>query len=332
MPTANPPSQLSQSDRRALRSVVAQFFMNGAISASFVARFPEIRDRIGVSIGVWGLLLTTAGVFGITASLVAGRLVERIGTRRIMMLGSVGTVGTLLLIGAATTPVVFVLGLLVFGISDVNIDIAMNLQGSWISARKRVPVMNRLHGTWSLGALVGGLGASRAAAAGLSLPAHFVIVVVLSTVILAWSTRSLLPTDEHGHADAPLPGAAPAPRSTRFGPLTMLVGAGMAAIVLEMAGMEWATFRLSDDFFTSDATASLGFVAFMAGMTVSRVSGDFVQHRFGRAVLHWASVVLASVGIVVATLVPHELLVLAGFLVLGSGVAIFMPKLYDDAA
>jgi hypothetical protein len=39
---------------------------------------------------------------------------------------------------------------------DVLVDISMNLQGSWISARRHTPVMNRLHGTWSLGAFTGG--------------------------------------------------------------------------------------------------------------------------------------------------------------------------------
>ena len=37
-------------DRRALRAVAVQFFINGALFASFVPRLPEIRDRVGISV------------------------------------------------------------------------------------------------------------------------------------------------------------------------------------------------------------------------------------------------------------------------------------------
>ena len=37
---------------------MGQFFVNGAMTASFIARAPQIRDRIGVSVEEFGLLLT----------------------------------------------------------------------------------------------------------------------------------------------------------------------------------------------------------------------------------------------------------------------------------
>ena len=76
-------STLSPADRRALFSVIVQFFINGAVTASFVSRSPEIRDRIGVSVGQFGLLMTFAGVFGVLSSMFAGRIVERLSTRRV---------------------------------------------------------------------------------------------------------------------------------------------------------------------------------------------------------------------------------------------------------
>ena len=38
--------------------MAVQFFVNGAMTASFIARAPQIRDRIGVAIGEYGFLLT----------------------------------------------------------------------------------------------------------------------------------------------------------------------------------------------------------------------------------------------------------------------------------
>jgi hypothetical protein len=72
------------------------------------------------------------------------------------------------IIGAARSPAVWLAGMFAYMFVDVLVDISMNLQGSWISARRHTPVMNRLHGVWSLGTFAGGLGAVAANAAGLS--------------------------------------------------------------------------------------------------------------------------------------------------------------------
>ncbi len=325
-------STLSPADRRALLSVIVQFFINGAVTASFVSRSPEIRDRIGVSVGQFGLLMTFAGVFGVLSSMFAGRIVERLSTRRVLIFGGTVAVLALPLIGLASTALVYLVAVSAFMFCDVLIDISMNLQGSWISARRHVPVMNRLHGVWSVGALVGGLGAAQASAAGLSLVAHLSIVGIVAVGLLVLVVRGLLPEDEERHADAaPVDAAAIAGRA-RFVPLAMLVLAGVTAIVMEQAGGDWATFRLTDDFGASDATASLAFVAFMLGMSIARIGGDFAQVGLGRVTVHRVSLVLATVGVAVASLVPNQRIVMLGFGLTGLGVATFLPKLYDDAA
>lgn len=323
---------LSEGDRRALAAVAAQFFVNGAMTASFIARAPQIRDRIGVSVEGFGLLLTIGAVAGLVGSLVAGRIIHRTATRRVLQVGAVVLSASLLLIGGATTPAVYLVGMLVYTFVDVLVDISMNLQGSWISARRHTPVMNRLHGLWSLGTLAGGLGAAAANAAGLSPFAHLTIVAVVMVVILSFATRQLLPADEEGHADAVEPAAVPAGRRARLAPVVLLVLAGMFAVVIEMTGFDWSTFRLSDDFGASAAVASLAFAAGTFGMTVMRFGGDTLQVRLGRMGLHRLSVGLAAVGLVAASLVPNEAVSIVGFLLLGLGVATFMPKIYDDAA
>jgi fucose permease len=216
---------------------------------------------------------------------------------------------------------------------DVLVDISMNLQGSWISARRHTPVMNRLHGLWGLGIFAGGLGAVAANAAGLSTATHLTIVAAVMAVVLVFVTRNLLPGDEEGHADAVAPPPPPnASRAARLAPVVLLVFAGMFAVVAEVTGGDWAAFRLADDFDAPAAFASLAFVAYTVGMTTMRFGGDWLQLRVGRIALHRLSVGLALIGFAVAALVPDEAASIAGFLLVGLGVATFMPKLYDDAA
>lgn len=326
---------LSTRDRRALIATAGQFFVNGAMTASFIARLPQIRDRIGVSVDEFGALLTVAAVVGLIGSLLAGRVIHATSTRRVLQIGGVAMVLSLPVIGVARSPAVWLLGMFVYQAFDVLVDISMNLQGSWVSARRHAPVMNRLHGLWSLGTFAGGLGAVAANAAGLSTFTHLAIVAAVMALTLVAVTRNLLSSDEDGHADVPVRDAtapAAALRRTRLAPLLLLVLAGMFAVVAEVTGGDWSTFRLTDDFGAAAAIGSLAFVTYTVGMTSMRFGGDWLQVRLGRHALHRLSVTLATVGFVVAALVPNRVASILGFLLVGVGVATFMPKLYDDAA
>ena len=326
-------SQLSSRDRLALLAVAGQFFVNGAMTASFIARAPQIRDRLGVTVGEFGLLLTIASVFGLLGSLLAGRLIHAASTKRVLQAGALVMVLSLLVIGAARSPAVWLIGMFAYVFVDVLVDISMNLQGSWISARRHAPVMNRLHGLWSLGTFVGGLGAVAANAAGLSTFTHLVIVAAVMALVLLFVTRRLLLDDEGGHGSAAVrPPAPKASRSTRLAPVALLMLAGMFAVVAEVTGGDWASFRLTDDFAASAAVGSVAFVGFTVGMTSMRFAGDWLQLNLGRVSLHRVSVGIATGGFALASLVPNRTASIVGFLFVGIGVATFMPKLYDDAA
>lgn len=320
-------------DRRALIATGSQFFVNGAMTASFVARAPQIRDRIGVTVAEFGLLLTISAVFGLVGSVVAGRVIHAATTRRVLRAGAAIMALSLLVIGVAENPAVWFLGTFTYVVIDVLVDISMNLQGSWISARRHKPVMNRLHGLWSLGTFAGGFGAVAANAAGLSPFAHLAIVAAVMAVALVFVTRNLLPHDEEGHADDTTPPATvDTLRRRRLAPVALIVFAGMFAVVAEVTGGDWAAFRLTDDFDAAAAVASLAFVSYTVGMTAMRFGGDALQLRLGRVSLHRLSIGLATAGFTVAALGPNEAGAVLGFLLVGLGVATLMPKLYDDAA
>ena len=326
---------LSIGDRRALAATAAQFFLNGAMTASFLAQAPQIRDRIGVTVDEFGGLLTLAAVFGVSGSLLAGRVIHAASTRLVLQVGAAVMALSLPVIGTARSPQVWLIGMSIYLFSDVLVDISMNMQGSWISARRHTPVMNRLHGLWSLGTFAGGLGAVAVNAAGLSVSTHLVIAAMVMGVALAFVTHNLLPTDEEGHADTPAAQATTAreeSRRIRLAPVVLLILAGMFAVVAEVTGGDWSTFRLTDDFDTSAAIGSLAFVTYTVGMTSMRFGGDRLQHRLGRSGLHRLSIGLAAAGFAIASLVPNQWAAILGFFLVGVGVATFMPTLYDDAA
>ncbi|NNF54011.1 MAG: MFS transporter [Acidimicrobiales bacterium] len=330
------PSQFGALEQRALLSVATQFFVNGAVFASFVPRLPEIRDVVDITVGELGLLITIGGMIGLLGSLGASPIIERLGTRRTLIIGALALVGFLPVLGLARTPYVLVIGFAGLQTFDVIVDVAMNLQGSWLSARRHAPVMNRLHGLWSLGTVVGGLAASQLAGLGVSLRDHFFGVSALMFVVIVFVGRGLLREDREFSHVAVTSHAEHRPEKVRGrGKRTALAAlaiAGGCAIVVELTSSDWAAFRLSDDFGAGAGFAGLAYVAFTSGMTLGRFGGDSVLVKIGSDQLFRGALVLSFAGMAAASLVPNRAVTIAAYMVAGVGISTFFPKLYDDAA
>lgn len=327
-------SGFDATDRRALRAVAVQFFVNGALFASFVPRLPEIRDRVDITVTGVGLLLSIAGFCGLIGSAAVGPAVSRLGTRTVMLAAGATVSASLAVVGLATTPGLLLVGLVGMLTFDVLVDVTMNMQGSWLSARRHAPVINRLHGLWSLGTLAGGVASARIAAAGVSLPVHLTVAAGVLLAVLGYVGHGLLRVDE-GPTESPAVVGTCASAGTPFRSRLILVLFGLAglfAVAMESTSIDWAAFRLTDDFDTSAGFAALGYVGVTGGMTVARFAGDWVAVRLGAHRLVRLAVAVAAVGLALAALGPQRYQAIVGFVLAGLGVATLLPTLYDRAA
>ncbi|MEM9747487.1 MAG: MFS transporter [Actinomycetota bacterium] len=346
---------IARRDARALRSVAVQFFVNGAMWASFVPRLPEIRTRIDVSVGTIGVLLAIGSITGLLGSITLATVIGRFGTRRVLIYGALALTVALAIVGLATHPAVLVVGLAGLSAFDVYVDSSMNMQASWLSGRRSVPVMNRLHGLWSLGTVLGGLVSLQLAAAEVPITTHLLVAALFFAVVVAYVGSGLLVDDEHDPQFEPdvgtdsvidpdaEPSADPSaevearprrpvvPSPLRRG-LFVLGVLAACSIAMEMTTSDWAAFRLADDLDASPGVAVLGYVGFTVGMTVGRLGGDWAVTRFGSDLVLQGGTVIAAVGLATATLTPWVPTVVVGFLLAGLGVATQFPKLYDEAA
>lgn len=317
-------------------SVGVQFFVNGVVFASFIPRLPEIRDRIGADLGTVGIILTLAVFGGLAASSLCSTVISRFGTRQVLIVGASCLIIVLPFIGAASAPWMLWVGLALLQFFDVFVDVAMNMQGSWISARRRVPVMNRLHGLWSLGTVIGGGLSALLAGSSLSLQTHLIGVAVVLLLTLIFVARGLLAEDEEHEAETPAVddtgGVREAPVSQVRRILFFLGVMGAAAMAIEMVSGDWAAFRMADDLGASESLAGVGFVAFTSGMVIGRFAGDSIEARIGSFRLFQAAAVVSGSGVALATLIPNTLATLVGFVLAGVGTSVLFPFLYDQAA
>ncbi len=321
----------SSIDRRALRSVAVQFFANGTVYATVIPRLPDIRERVDVSIGTLGLVLTLGSAASLIGSLLTGAVIARFGSRRVMIYGAVCSIGFLPVIGFSTGPVLLVAALFGLLFFDVFIDVAMNVQGSALSTRRHTPVMNRLHGLWSLGSVTGGIVTVLTLRAGISTPVHLAGVAVLLIVALAFVAPGLLHRDEAPELEEAAVAIVRPRRALGSASLLLAVGGAMA-MTIEITSGDWASFRLGEDLGARPGIAGLAFLTFTTGMTIGRLGGDWMQVRVGPANLFRLSAIIAGAGSVLATLIPSTAVSIIGFLVAGLGTSVLFPQLYDRAA
>ncbi|HUF99319.1 MAG TPA: MFS transporter [Ilumatobacter sp.] len=360
-PSTTESAPVDRSERRALIAVAVQFFVNGAVVSSYLPRMPEVRDHLGITLAVLGLVSTLASAAALVSSMLSSRVIERFGTKRVLVYGATLNALMLPLVGFAGSTVALLAVFVVIASTDVTVDIAMNLQGSWLSARRKVSVMSRLHGLWSVGTIFGGVCASRFAAAEIELKYQLLGATVVLLVMIAYVRRGLLPDDHavvlaaHDAPDgADVAGTARdlhsgdhnderagdhnGVASQRTSPKTgtkLLFAVGAAATfvaAMEVTSFDWAAFRLADDFGTSAGRAGLAFVVFVTGMAVGRLAGDSIQAIVGARRLTWCSIAVTGAGLAAALLIDNQAAVLAGYLVAGLGQATLMPYLYDAAA
>ncbi len=117
-------------------------------------------------------------------------------------------------------------------------------------------------------------------------------------------------------------------------PTRALLGLGVVAFCSalgEGAMADWSAVYLHSSLATSAAFAAAGYAGFSLAMTVGRLSGDRLTHRFGPVVLVRVGGLLAAAGLGVALVVGRSVPAVAGFALVGAGLSLVAPLVYSRA-
>ena len=305
----------------------ALFFLNGVLLASWASEIPSISHTLQLPVGLLALAL-----FGLPLGSVAVLPLITVGLRTLGA-RSVGVAGALLaalmLVLAAQMPGLVGLSvvLLGFGAGSAALDVAMNAAGLNLEARSGCSLLSGLHGMFSAGALIGALVGSGLIALGVTAGAHFLGVGVLGVLIALVCLPGLprtLSSQEARSEDAAKP--------VRFG-----WGLGAVALLafsaaLEGATLDWSGVYLRDTVRSSAPQAALGFACFSLAMLLTRLVGDRLTDRFGAAVLGRGAGLLAACGLGLTLTALQLLPSLAGFTLLGVGLAVLAPLAFSAVA
>lgn len=314
--------------RRSTISVAAIFFVNGMVFSNWIPRISEVRDRLGVSNSGLGVSLLGGGLGGFLGSLLVARIVRRLRSRTVVAASSIVLAGLIPLVAVVPNAVSLLLLLTATGFCDVQADVAVNAQGVMIQGRLGRPIMQRLHGMWSLGMVTGGATGLTMSALDVGLGWHLLGVSVVMLVCIGWAVRGLLPTDDpHDDESAPT-------KSRTNGALsvTLAVGLmGLALALVESLPNEWSSVVLNDVFDAGDWKAA-GTAVFATFMLVGRLSGDHIVMRLGSRRTFASGVLMCLGAATLLAIAPVTFVAFVAYAAWGLGVSVLFPQLYEIAA
>jgi fucose permease len=307
----------------ARRGVTVVFFVFGALAATWVSRIPLIKDELDLSAAELSLALLASPLGLLIAVQLVSTLVVRwtsgVVTRWAVPAASVAMV----LPAFAWSLGSLAASLLVFGLTMGTLDTAMNTQAVAIERACRKPIMSGIHGMFSVGMLFGAVVGAGAAHADVDPRLHFVVAAACLAALGIWAARALLGPE----ADLPVQsaGGGARPRLADHPYLWVIGAIALCSFFAEGAVDDWSGVYLHEAQGASFAVAPLGTAACSIGMAVGRFCGDAVIARHGRQATLSRSSLVAAAGMAVAVVAPTPAVAIAGYGILGLGVATIVP-------
>lgn len=333
--------------RRARTAVGLLFFANGIALTTVLPRLPEIKTDLGLTNTALGLALAAAPVGSLTAVPLTGRLIARFGSAAVASVAGLVLGGGLPLLAVAPGWAALAATYLVLGAADGVMDAAMNAHGLRVQKSYGRSLINGMHGLWSVGAATGAAVGTTAAALRVPLSAHLLVVGVLalSVAVLAWAWRmpgpdpsDLSAPREQPEADDAAPSGPPVAAATpaagvwaAMRPLVWVGILGVLAGIPEDVANAWSTLYLAEGREAPPGLAGLGYTVFAAAMMVSRFTADRVTDRLGTVTVARLGGLLAFAGYAVVLASPTVALSIAGFGLIGLGIAPAFPSLFHAA-
>ena len=340
MPAASLLSRLPPSAAtRARLAVVALFFVNGATVGCWVPNIPERARSLGLNPAQLGAVLLCSGLGAMVAMPLSGWLTERFGSRRVSSIAGFAFPCMLVTAVLAPSTLLLVAALAGFGLAGATNDVSMNAHSLVVERRLGRPTISLFHGLYSAGGMAGSAAASAALAAHVrpGVIAGTNAVVLGSMVLLA--RPNLLSHAEELRDRPPAKmtrraGAGLRARLVLMRPHPRLLELGLlafSALVAEGAVADWSGLLLRVSHGLGAGVVGYGFSCFSAAMVSGRVMGDRLVARWGAVALLRGGSMLAIAGI--ATVLATQALApaLAGFTLLGLGLANAAPLLYPAA-
>ncbi len=314
------PRRLRQA-RWATRAVFASL---GAISGAWGVHVPSAKAHFAIDEAALAGLLLAGAVGALSALLMAGRLVARLGARDTALIMIVTMSASLAALLWLPNFAAGLLAMWVFGASGSLLDMAINAEGTELESLSGRAVMSGLHGMFSLGGMAGAAITAAMLHAGMQPEVQLPLLCAAVAGLAAVAGRGMLPTHPPA-AESQANFVWPRGKLLLVG---LLILAGMTA---EGVMYDWSVLYLKQELDQPQALAALGYTTFSAAMAATRFGGDWLRERVPSRRLLGTGATIAAVAMALVLLIGNVWVALAGFAFVGMGLATVVPILFNAA-
>ena len=318
---------------RARVAVLAHFFVLGVAFATWAARLPAIKAALHLSDSRLGFTLFAVPAGSVVTLAASGRITDRFGAVRVMRIAALCLAVSLVTVGVGpqvhSLPL-WIATLVCFGALAGLLDVSMNACGARLEVAYGRPIMSSLHAGYSIAGLVGaGIGGVFAALAIGPLPTFAVAAAALTVLALVAGRHAVLPPVTPREDK---PGGPPPPSARQIAVVIWILGLlALCGQLGEGSAGDWSAVYLRD-LGSSPGVAAIGLAAFSVTMAAGRVAGDRLALRLGSVRLVRYSGLLAGLGLAAGLLIRSPVAAIAGFALLGAGLAGIFPQIVSSAA
>ncbi|ECC5895531.1 MFS transporter [Salmonella enterica] len=310
------------------------FFLPGLLMASWATRTPAIRDILSVSTAEMGAVLFGLSIGSMSGILCSAWLVKRFSTRKVIRTTMTCAVTGMVILSVAlwcASPLIFALGLAVFGASFGAAEVAINVEGAAVERELNKTVLPMMHGFYSFGTLAGaGVGMALTA---LSVPAniHIILAAAVAIAPIFIAIRAIPDgTGKNASEDAHLQEKGlPFYRDIQL----LLIGVVVLAMAFaEGSANDWLPLLMVDGHGFSPTSGSLIYAGFTLGMTVGRFTGGWFIDRYSRVTVVRASALMGALGIGLIIFVDSDWVAGVSVILWGLGASLGFPLTISAAS
>jgi MFS family permease len=296
----------------------AAFLTQGLVFISLTTRLPTVQRlwHIG-ELGLALVLLLVVVLSGV-GSVVAETLSKARASATLLRAGFAVMAVAIPVLVLAPRFSVFLAGMAAYGVALGMVDATTNMQAVALEHRYARPLLPSFHGMWTLGGVIG---------AG----------IALATAHLPWWTTTWLAVVPAVALAGPFlrRDRGPAPVGLPDVPWRPIVMVGVAMVLFYMvdtAAATWGPTYLDTTFPTPTRLVALATFPYLVASGLVRLSGDRLVARFGPRPVLQAGALVACAALAVVVFSPTWPVAVAGFCLLGAGVAVIAPLSFSAAA
>jgi MFS family permease len=296
------------------RRPAAAFVIVGLFWGCFAAYVPVLKDQLGASDGLFGLLLLGSAT-GLVLSMWVAPRADRILGARGMQVGAVSLACVWLIPGQITTPILFAVTLGFVGLCSGLLDVVMNARVSELEAEHDRSLMNANHAMFSVAYAVAAVITGFAREAGMPPTPVFAGFGVVAILLVPMLNMDVVNVEAEDGYDGKYP----------LWPIGICGAIVLVAFMSEATVEAWSALHVERTLGGGAAEGAFGPAMLGMMMAVGRFSGQAVAEKFRETQVIIIASIISAVGALIAAFAPTPIMAYVGFGTLGLGVSVIGP-------